>query len=209
MNAFDLIKVYGSGWLSEPGQAFAKNGPFLPKGAIYQRIMTRPPSEAPYGIRDMYAAYKVKCAADDIGFGRNTRASRRQSRFLFYFVLLRMLSNVVLLTPQFRDPPVTETDLTDAVLKLASGNAVDELRVLRDAAVNLVDQYLTVGSQTSAHMESSFVDVHNGDLNAFLKADNLGTDNHSPLLTTALAIQNAAFEMSGGRARIASALLRA
>ena len=209
VNAFDLIKVYGSGWLSEPGQAFAKNGPFLPKGAIYQRIMTRPPSEAPYGIRDMYAAYKVKCAADDIGFGRNTQASRRQSRFLFYFVLLRMLSNVVLLTPQFRDPPVTETDLTDAVLKLASGNAVDELRVLRDAAVNLVDQYLTVGSQTSAHMESSFVDVHNGDLNAFLKADNLGTDNHSPLLTTALAIQNAAFEMSGGRARVASALLRA
>ena len=48
------------------------------------------------------------------------------------------------------------------------------------------------------------VDVHNGDLNAFLKADNLGTDNHSPLLTTALAIQNAAFGMAGGTARIAS-----
>ena len=209
VNAFDLIKVYRAGWLSEPGQSFAKNGPFLPKGPIYERMMSRPTTEPHFGIRDIYAAYKVKCVADDLRFGRTAdRASRRQSRFLFYFVVLRMLSNVVLLTPQFQDPPVTEIGLTNAVLKLSNSDSVDDMRVLRDAAVGLVDQYLTVGSQGSAHMESSFVDIHNGDLNAFLKADNLGKENHSPLLMQALAIQNAAFDMSGGKARISAALLR-
>ena len=51
------------------------------------------------------------------------------------------------------------------------------------------------------------MEVHNGDLNAFLKAENLGRDNHSPLLTQSVAIQNAAFNMSGGRDRVAEALV--
>jgi len=33
-NAFDLLKVYGAGWLGEAGVAFGKNPPFLPNGAI-------------------------------------------------------------------------------------------------------------------------------------------------------------------------------
>ena len=32
VNAFDLIKVFGAGWISEPGLAFGKNAPFLPNG---------------------------------------------------------------------------------------------------------------------------------------------------------------------------------
>lgn len=194
VNGFEVIKVYGAGWLDAPGLAFGKNPPFLPNGAVYQRMVDRLNGDIPFGINDLYAAYKMKCAADGIGFGRNaTQSSRRQSRFLFYYILTKMLSNVILLTPQFRDPPVTPSVVTDAILKLTLPDAEDQFTMLGNAALALLDQYLTYGSDSSAHNERSFTEVHNGDLNAFLKAENLGGDDHSPLLVQLLAQHNQAF----------------
>ena len=207
-NAFDLIKVYGAGWLATPGLAFGKNAPFLPQGSVYERIVSRQDGGVEFGARDLYAAYKLKCVADQIGFGRNAnRASRRQSRFLFYYIIMKMLGNVVLLTPELDRPSASVSDLTDAMLKLATPEAEEQFNMLRTGAITLLDQYLTVGSDHSAHREISFTEIHNGDLNAFLKAENLGKETHSPLLGQALAIQNAAFNMSGGRDRIAEVLI--
>ena len=211
VNAFDLIKVYGAGWTSEPGLAFSKNAPFLPNGSVYERIISRPEGAPAFGSRDLYAAYKIKCLADGIGFGRQAdQASRRQSRFLFYHVVMRILSNVILLTPQLRQPAVTASDLTDAVVKLATPDNEGELSLLANGALTLIDQYLTPGaSQNSAFNEESFIRDHNGDLNGFLKADNLGQEGHSPKFNQSLAITNEAFNMSGGRSRVAEALIRA
>ena len=193
VNAFDLIKVYGAGWLSVPGPAFSKNAPFLPKGSIFERITSRTETDIPFGARDFYAAYKIKCEADRIGFGRRVeRLSRRQTRFLFYHIIIQMLRNVLLLTPEF-EPPVVESTLTNAVIKLTSPGAEDHFQVLSIAAITLVDQYLTVGSQNSAHNEKSFNEIHNGDLNAFLKSEHLGTESHSPLLVQLLALNNLGF----------------
>ena len=195
VNAFDLIKVYGAGWLGDPGIAFGKNAPFLPKGSVYEEMMNRPKSEPAFGARDLYAAYKIKCAADKIGFGRNAeQASRRQSRFLFYHIIMQMLSNVVLLSPQL-PPPVTESVLTDAVLKLSKLESEEAFEMLQDAAIDLVDQYLTAGNEypNSAYKESSFNKTHNGDMNAFLKAESLGADSHSPLLVQLIAQHNQGF----------------
>ena len=194
VNAFDLIKVYGAGWMSEPGRAFGKNAPFLPKGSVYERIISRQDGAPAFGAHDLYAAYKVKCVADSIGFGRSAdRPSRRQSRFLFYHVIMRMLANVILLTPQLQCPAPSANDLTDAVLKLVATDAQDKLTMLHNAAVTLLDQYLTAGSDNSAHNEKSFTENHNGDLNAFLKAENLGSQAHSPLLAQLLAQHNLGF----------------
>ena len=193
VNAFDLIKAYGAGWLSVPGRAFSKNAPFLPKGSIFERITNRPENDVPFGARDLYAAYKIKCVADEIGFGRSVkRPSRRQTRFLFYHIIIQMLRNVLLLTPEF-EPPVLEGTLTDAVIKLTSIGAEEHLPILSNAAITLVDQYLTVGSPNSAHNEKSFDEIHNGDLNAFLKSEHLGTESHSPLLVQLLAQHNLGF----------------
>ena len=207
VNAFDLIKVYGAGWLAEPGRAFGKNAPFLPNGAIYERILARHDGEAPFGSRDLYAAYKIKQLADGIGFGRNMVASRRQSRFLFYHVVIRILEEVVRLTPELGQPVVTPSFLTEAVIRLSTPETEEQLELLSNAAITLVDQYLTAGGNNSAHSEVSFTETHNSDMNAFLKAENLGRENHSPLLVQALAIQNAAFNMSNGRERVANALV--
>lgn len=203
VNAFDLIKVYGAGWMARPGVAFGKNAPFLPGGSVYYSIISRQDGEPAFGTRDLYAAYKVKGAADQIGFGRNsTHPSRRQSRFLFYHIVMRMLSNVILLTPQFRNPPVSENVLTDAVLLLADPKSAEAFSTLCNASVQLLDQYLTLDGDNSISKESTF-----RDLNGFLKAENLGSDHHSPFLVRSLEIQNAAFNMSGGREKVAEALL--
>ena len=208
VNAFDLIKVYGAGWLAEPGLSFGKNAPFLPSGAVYERIVSRPETETAFGARDLYAAYKIKCVADKIGFGRNAeRPSRRQSRYLFYHIIMDILSNVILLTSQFRPPPVSASVLTDAVLLLTDPGVEESCDTLCNAAVALLDQYLTVGSDNSVHKEASFTKIHNGDLNGFLKAENLGKEDHSPLLLQSLAIQKAAFNMSGGKDRVAEVLV--
>lgn len=196
VNAFDLIKVYGAGWIGVPGLAFNKNAPFLPDGEIYKKIMDRQDPAPAFGARDLYAAYKLKCVADKIGFGRKAdRPSRRQSRFLFYYIIIRMLSNVILLTPGLTNPPVTASDLTDAVIKLTDTEAEAELNVLKDAAVAVLDQYLirNDANPNSAHNEKSFIEIHNEDLNAFLKAGELGNDEHSPMLVQSLALHNQGF----------------
>ena len=206
VNAFDLIKVYGAGWMGLPGTAFGKNAPFLPKGSVYERILARPEGDHAFGVRDLFAAYKVKCLADAIGFGRGAiQPSRRQSRFLFYHVMMRMLGEIVRLTPELGQPEITENVLTSAVLKLTETHAGEEWDLLAKAATALIDRYLTVGSDTSAHNEKSLAERHNGDMNAFLKAEDLGKESHSPLLVQAIAIQNAAFSM-GGREQVAQAL---
>lgn len=208
VNAFDLIKVYGAGWMARPGVAFGKNAPFLPGGSVYDRIISRQDGESVFGVRDLYAAYKIKGAADQIGFGRSSPIqTRKQSRFLFYHIVMRMLSNVILLTPQFRNPPVSENVLTDAVLLLADPKSAEAFSTLCNAAVQLLDQYLALDGDNSVSKEATLRETHGGDLNGFLKAENLGSDQHSPLLVQSLAIQNAAFNMSGGRERVAEALL--
>ena len=208
VNAFDLMKVYGAGWLAAPGLAFGKNAPFLPGGSVYERIVSREGAEVAFGARDLYAAFKVKCAADSMGFGRGAdRASRRQSRFLFYYTVMKMLGNVILLTPQLQSSEVSASSLTNAIIKLSSRGSEDKIEVLCNAAVLLIDTYLTVGNPNTAHNERSFIEIHNGDMNAFLKAESLGQEGHSPLLVQALAIQKAAFGMSGGEKLVAEALI--
>ena len=213
VSAFDLIKVYGAGWLEYPGTAFRANSPFLPgtgeNGKVYQQMVSRQEPEPPFGARDLYAAYVIKSLADRIGFGRNSQtASRRQSRFLFYHIVMRMLAQVIILTPELNRPRATSSVLTEAVATLSSSSGVEQLDRLGQAAVGLIDQYLTVGGQVSAHNESSFKS-YNGDMNAFLKSDDLGNSSHTPLLAQGLAIQNSAFDMTGGKADVASALLQA
>ena len=194
--AFELIKTYGAGWLAAPGTAFSKNAAFLPDGTTYQRIIDRLETEPPFGETDLYAAYKIKCVADQIGFGRKAdpaRPSRRLSRHLFYHILMRMLENVISLTPEYHEPPVVASVLTDAVVKLTSPGAEEQFNMLSTAALVLLDQYLTPSGQDSAYNEMAFNDTHNQDLNRFLKSDNLGKEEYSPLLVKRLAVSNEAF----------------
>lgn len=196
VNAFDLLKVYGAGWLGKPGTAFGKNAPFLPNGALYNDMIATD-GVSPFDVHDLYAAYTIKCEADKVPFGRRAELpSRKQSRFLFYFVIIDMLKNVIRLTPGLiRNQPMSREIVTDSVIRLARAEGGEGRKLLSKAAVQVIDSYLTQGSERSAHNEESFTHDHNGDLNGFLKADNLGTEKHSPLLLRLLETANFAFGM--------------
>ena len=194
VSAFELIKVYGAGWLSAPGTALSKNAPFLPKGTFYQRMMARPDGEESFGVSDLFAAYKIKCEAERIGFGANAAfATRSQSKFLFYYVVMEMLRDVM------RRPPlgimVSESSLTEAVIKLATPQAETELHSLCDAAADVIDEYLTQGSDDSVFNEPSF----GINLATFLKSDQLGrSDTYAPSLRQLVGNHNRIFGVKVG-----------
>ena len=74
--------------------------------------------------------------------------------------------------------------ISQAVIDLYQSN---HLRHFGDAAVQLVDDYLTQGNDDCLFMEPEFLKMQ--DLNAFLKSERLGkSDEYSPRLRTQIAM---------------------
>jgi hypothetical protein len=177
-NAFDLLKVYGAGWLGEAGTAFGRNAAFLPNGSIFKKIMNREDSDEPFGVKDFYAAYRLSLAAEKFQFGRKaSENSRRQTRFLFFMVVIELLRDVMIRAQL----PATPSHTTNALLKLFSPGCEETVDVLLDAAIEVIDEYLTAGEEDSVFLEPSFINTFNNDLNGYLKSEQLGkTEESSP-----------------------------
>ena len=168
-NALDLVKVYGSGWLAEPGLAFGKNPPFLPNGAVFTRMTTPADAGPSFGARDLYAAFLVQQSGQKLGFGRGGPPARRQTKFLFYFVTINLLRDVL----QKQHMNAVNSDVSEAIIKLLSAETAGGAE-LELAASQLIDAYLTEGDENCALNEPAFRSVFNFDLNAFLKWEDLG-----------------------------------
>jgi hypothetical protein len=174
-NAFDLLKVYGAGWMAEPGTAFGRNRDFTPDGQVFKRIMEPDAATGePFGVVDLYAAFRVQRAADRVGFGRGTeKMSRRQSRFLFYFVFIELIRRIA---GHHHGRLVAPQEITDAVLRLSGTD--DVWTELVGEAVNVIDEYLEPSdSESTVFNEESFRAMNN-DLNSYLKAEKLGKDRN-------------------------------
>lgn len=186
-NAFDLLKVYGAGWLAEAGMAFSKNAPFLPNGNIFKRIVNNQDGEEPFGVDDLYAAYCLQEAANAFEFGRGApKPSRRQTRFLFYMVTVELLKDVLIHVGKARPLP---KDYTNAFLMLFKPENAESARALLDTAVGTVDDYLTPGLEDTVFTEPAYQNAFNNDLNAFLKWEKLGkSEDDTPHLKMLLAI---------------------
>lgn len=186
-NAFDLLKVYGSGWLREAGTAFGKNAPFLPNGTVFKQIMDESVTGEPFGVDDLYAAYCLKCAADGYDFGRGAEhSSRRQTRYLFYLIVLDLLKDVM--TRANIVPVILPKHLTSAMLSLARPENQGTFETLIDTAVQAVDEYLNPQEDDCIHKEPPMQHEFNSDLNRYLKWDQLGkSDDASPRLRSLLA----------------------
>lgn len=210
VNAADLIKVFGAGWLGEAGMAFGKNPPFLPEGSVFKRIVAVPEDgETPFGADDLYAAYLLQDAADQYNFGRGAQASRRQSRFLFYAVVINLLKDVMTRSER----SVANRDISNALAGVLTNDAARE--ALLGQAIEVVDTYFTNGNEDSVFEEPAFKNTHNGDLNAFLKSERFGKSmDFTPHLFTGLALTKKAMGMSHGgnpsaRAAISNAMTSA
>ncbi len=173
-NAFDLIKVYGTGWLGEAGTAFGRNAAFVPGGTIFKRIINTDEEGKQFGVEDLYAAYCLQSAADGYDFGRKAKETRRQTRFLYYTAVMELLKGVMLRAPAV---PVTPRTMTQALLQLFQPGNEEVARLLLDAAVELIDEYMTKGMDESVFNEPTY----KNDLNAYLKTEPLGkTEQFSP-----------------------------
>lgn len=188
-NAFDLLKVYSAGWMGEAGTAFGKNNAFLPNGAVYKRIFDPDAGDNAFDVDDLYAAYRLQRAADGFKFGRGAVDSRRQTRFLFYMVALDLLKDIMVRA----GIPITRPALSKAMLTLFKpGNAAASDTWL-EAAIDTVDSYMTLGTDSSVHTEPQLTQKFNSDLNGFLKWEQLGkSEEATPRLRTLLTIAKAA-----------------
>lgn len=196
-NAFDLLKVYGAGWMQEAGIAFGKNAPFLPNGAIFKRVMASVGGngEEPFGVEDLYAAYKLQQAADGYRFGRGATPTRRQTRFLLYMVVLDLLKDVK--TRAGMD--TVNKACTRSLLSLFKPEHEAARGALLESALEVIDTYLTQGMDDSVFEEPAYKNVFNFDLNGFLKWEKLGKgEQNCPRLRSLLAVIKSAMGRTAG-----------
>jgi hypothetical protein len=193
-SALDLTKVYGAGWLAEPGLAFGKNPPFLPNGSVFTRMIAEQPGERPFGAPDLYAAYLLLDSGKRMDFGRGGSTARRQTKFLYYFVFCNLLRDAL----QKEQLPSGLREATDAVICLLEDQN-DAGRLLEEMAAALIDNYLTESNENSVFREEKFRDSNgfNFDLNGFLKWEQLGRNlNQTGCLQAQLHFQKQFMGMS-------------
>jgi hypothetical protein len=168
-SALDLIKVYGAGWLAEPGLAFGKNPPFLPNGSVFSRIIVQREGERIFGARDLYAAYLLLEAGRRKGFGRGGETSRRQTKFLYYFVFINLLRDAL----EKEHLPAMNEHISDAVVRLLDRTTEAGIE-LENMAAELIDSYYTESDENSVFHDPRYRGAFGQDMNAFLKWEKLG-----------------------------------
>lgn len=159
--AFDLLKVYGAGWIGLPGSAWAHNYLFEPDGEIYSKII----DSEEFGHNDLFAAFALKSLADDAGFGkRKGKSSRRLTRFLYYYVLISLLSSSI---KKETDKVPNYSTITSSVIVMHKENSFG---LLSDYSCNAIDRYMDDTKNKSMKNESEF----DNDPNKFLKDKRFG-----------------------------------
>lgn len=192
-NAADLIKVYGAGWMGEAGLAFGKNPPFLPDGSVFKRIVNSADTDGgPFGVIDLYAAYLLQKYTAEYGFGRGAaKQSRRQSRFLYFLVVLDLFKDVL----SRASHAIDHRSVAAAMVKVLRNN--DARAALLDRAAEVIDSYFTQGNDDSLFNEPSYLNSFNADLNAFLKWEKLArSDIETPRLKQLLAVNKSVMGIS-------------
>lgn len=159
--AFELFKVYGAGWMNEPGDAWNKNSAFVPGGAIFKRI-----TDADFGGDDLLAALHLQSAAEARKFGKRglqIPESRRLTRFLFFRTSIELLRRLL----RHFGLPFERADCTRALLALQ--NSQNEWRVFCDEATEAIAEYMKSDGDYSIQRERAY----GGDFNAFFKKSDL------------------------------------
>jgi hypothetical protein len=140
-NAFDLLKVYGAGWLGEVRLASSQSTAFLPDGSVFKRILHRQgvPAADAFGVEDLYAAHLLKKATDGYGFGRNApEESRRHTCFLYYMIVIDLLRAVV---ARGNLPPAHHA-VSLSLIRLFGAGSEPAKEALLNRAIEVLDSYL-------------------------------------------------------------------
>jgi hypothetical protein len=197
-NAFELLKAYASGWLGEAGVAFGKNPPFAPGGSLFNKIVNDPS----FGVDSLFAAHLMQTLSNTYNFGRGAKQQTRgQTRYLFIMVAVDLVKDILINTGLSYDP----ASISRSIVALDKAGLLAEIG---DAAVVLVDDYLTMGNDDSLFTEPEFAKTQ--DLNAFLKAEKLGKgDEFSPNLRMQMMMTKKVLKKSPQMQQIRNAVKKA
>lgn len=173
-NVADLLKVYGAGWLSEPGTAWQQNKAFLPpNGMVWKKIIDKT-NTGLFSTGDLYAAFLLQQKAQEYQFGRGAKEqTRKLTRFLFYFVTLELFRHYA----GSHDP----NTITGIFLAL-SQHHLPVRDILTTTAVNIIDEYMGNGDNSVRH-EKQYKD----NINLYLKGSELGNKEYSEKLYQLIA----------------------
>ncbi len=168
--AFELLKVYGAGWMNEPGAAWNKNAAFVPpRGKIFREIMR---DDNAMSGDDFLAALYLQSAGYERFFGRRGNATpdgRRLTRHLFYRTAVELTRRIL----KHFGLPAERGDCSRALL--AIHNSRDDWRIFMDYATEAIDDYMKIDGDYSIQKEP----VYGGDFNAFFKREDLAKSQSS------------------------------
>ena len=172
--AFELLKVYGAGWMLEPGAAWNKNAAFVPpRGKIFKDIMR---DDNAMSGDDFLAALHLQNAGAARLFGKrgkNTPDSRKLTRHLFYRTAVELVRRML----KYYGLPSERGDCSRALLKIE--NSRDDWRIFVDYATEAIDDYMNPDGDYSVQKEP----VYSGNFNAFFKREDLAkTQTNYPQL---------------------------
>lgn len=200
-HAFDLLKVYGAGWLAEVGAANGKNPAFAPDGHIFEDIIRAPNDpDAAFDADDLLAAYNLQAAAVENGFGRSPKKdkkpTRRLTRYLFFMVTIELLKSVL----QDLGTPTSRKQITAALLRLWQPPSEAKDRFIEHVCL-LIDEYMRRSDDGDTfNREPDFPE----DLNKFMKSERFGRDKaFCPRLYALLKTYERLLKLQGDQSVIA------
>ncbi|HMW07560.1 MAG TPA: AIPR family protein [Leptospiraceae bacterium] len=177
-NAFELIKVFASGWLKRPALAYGKNPPFAPGGSIFKQITDK--ADKNYiNIEDLYASFLLQKEANFHKFGSVAELqSRKQTRHFFYFIVIEILRDIIY--KAFNKPTNEKEIITKSLIQILKNESAKS-ELIENAALPILEDYMTETKEHSIFREEEY----KNDLNSFLKNDKwVGTTSNFKFLVS-------------------------
>lgn len=134
----------------------------------------------------MYASYLLKEAGDGFTLGRKAIATRRLTRFLFYYIVIELLRDILIRMGLSGD----NKQVTKAIVALnGSEDGRSAWKELLDAAIEVIDSYLTNGTDNCVFDEPVLRNTYNNDLGTFLRWEQLTkAKDKTPMLSQLLEV---------------------
>ena len=182
-NATELMKIYSAGWLDVPGLAYRTNGPFIPGGHVFKRVVNCKDETLldSFGAEDIYAAYLLQEVAKRNNFGKKGNPSRGRTKFLFIFVLVTLLREVA----RKENKPYFNSSISTYVVRLFSNDNESQAELER-ISVEFIDEYFREDNEDGVHKEPRL----GNDMFYFIKSEFLGkTLGETPNLRSSLEME--------------------
>ncbi|MDR2761159.1 MAG: AIPR family protein [Planctomycetaceae bacterium] len=198
-NAFDLLKVFAAGWLSEAGAAFGRNAAFVPDGSIFKKIIGKEGADNNgdmFGVEDLFAAYNLSAVAKQNNFGRGAeQIARRQSKFLFYSIFVGLIKWML----EREGFPSGLRDISKAINILSDDKNKECYEKIIQAACAVIDNYFSNAETKSIYNEDTFKDDFNNNINGYLKWEKIGkSEKDCPNLFYRIDIEKAVLQKKNG-----------